>query len=127
MKYKPKIEKETMCPIEYGLDIFSGKWKSRIICVLSSTNGIRYNDIRGELDNITDAVLTAVLIELIADKLISREQYNEFPPRVEYSLTEKGKSVFPILQSICQWSRQQMKDEPDKKPTPCKTACKQIS
>lgn len=125
MKYVPKTEKEIMCPIEYGLDIFGGKWKSRIICVLSSTNVMRYSAIRKELGNITDAVLAAMLKELIADGLINRKQYEEIPPKVEYSLTTKGKSVLPILQSICQWSRQQSKDELDKKLPPCKT-CEQL-
>ncbi|MFV0400538.1 MAG: winged helix-turn-helix transcriptional regulator [Oscillospiraceae bacterium] len=125
MKYEPKIEKEIMCPIEYGLDIFGGKWKSRIICVLSSTGVMRYNAIRKELGNITDAVLAAMLKELIADDIISRKQYEEIPPKVEYSLTEKGMSVLPILQSICHWSRQQTKDELDKKLPPCKT-CAQL-
>lgn len=121
MKYEPKIEKEMMCPLEYGLDIFGGKWKSRIICVLSSNSIMRYNEIRKELGNITDAVLASMLKELITDELISRKQYNEIPLKVEYSLTEKGKSVLPILKSICLWSRQHTKDELDKKLPPCKT------
>lgn len=125
MKYKAKIEKEIMCPIEYGLDIFGGKWKSRIICVLSSKDVLRYNEIRKELANITDTVLAAMLKEMISDGVVSRKQYEEIPPRVEYALTEKGRSVLPILQSICYWSRQQTKDQLDKKIAPCKT-CKQL-
>jgi DNA-binding HxlR family transcriptional regulator len=125
MKYEPKIKRETMCPIEYGLEMFGGKWKSRIICVLSSTSVMRYNEIRKELGNITDAVLAAMLKELLADELISRKQYNEIPPKVEYALTEKGKSVIPTLQSICRWSQQQTKGELDKKLTPCKS-CEQL-
>lgn len=125
MKYKAKIEKEIMCPIEYGLDIFGGKWKSRIICVLSSKDVLRYNEIRKELANITDTVLAAMLKEMISDGVVSRKQYEEIPPRVEYTLTEKGRSVLPILQSICYWSRQQTKDQLDKKIAPCKT-CKQL-
>lgn len=125
MKYEPKTEKELMCPVEYGLGIFGGKWKSRIICVLSSNPVIRYNAIRKELGNITDAVLAAMLKELMADGLINRKQYNEIPPRVEYSLTEKGTSVLPILQSICHWSRQQTMDTLDKKLPPCRT-CNQL-
>ncbi len=121
MRYEPKIEKEIMCPVEYGLNIFGGKWKSRILCVLSSASVLRYSAIRSELSNITDAVLAAMLKELIADGLISRKQYEAIPPRVEYALTGKGKSVLPILQSICHWSRQQTKDELDKKLPPCKT------
>lgn len=126
MKYKPKIEKEIMCPIEYGLDIFGGKWKSRILCVLSANTVIRYNAIRKELGNITDAVLASMLKELAADGLINRTQYNEIPPRVEYTLTAKGRSVLPILQCICHWSRRQTKDELDKKLPPCKT-CGQLN
>ena len=98
--YKPKLEKEILCPIEYGLDIFGGKWKSRIICVLAANGILRYNGIRKELNNITDAVLAAMLKEMIADGMISRKSYNEIPPRVEYTLTDKGESVLPILQSI---------------------------
>ncbi len=125
LKYEPKIEKEIMCPIEYGLDIFGGKWKSRILCVLSSRDVLRYSEIRKELGNITDAVLAAMLKEMIADELITRKQYNEIPPKVEYALADKGKSVLPILQSICHWSRLQTKDELDKKLAPCKT-CGQL-
>ncbi|WP_371361990.1 hypothetical protein SRRS_32580 [Sporomusa rhizae] len=125
MKYEPKIEKEIMCPLEYGLNIFGGKWKSRIICVLSANSVMRYNEIRKELGDITDAVLASMLKELIADELINRKQYNEIPPKVEYSLTEKGKSVLPILQSICLWSRQQTKDQLEKKLPPCRT-CDQL-
>ena len=125
MHYMPKIEKEIMCPIEYGLDMFGGKWKSRIICVLSSVDVMRYGEIRKELSNITDAVLASMLKELIADELISRKQYNEIPPKVEYALTEKGKSILPILQKICRWSRRQTKDGLDKRLPSCKT-CEQL-
>lgn len=100
-----------MCPIEYGLDIFGRKWKSRILCVWSAQDVMRYNEIRKELGNITDAVLAAMLKEMIADDLISRKQYEQIPPKVEYALADKGKSALPILQSICHWSRGQTKDE----------------
>ncbi|MBE6831511.1 winged helix-turn-helix transcriptional regulator [Caproiciproducens sp. R1] len=125
MKYELKLEKEIMCPVEYGLDIFGGKWKSRILCVLSANDVLRYNEIKKELGNITDAVLAATLKELIADELIDRTQYNEIPPKVEYSLTLKGKSVLPILQSICQWSRSHTLEALGKKLPPCRT-CKQL-
>jgi len=63
--------------------------------------------------NITDAVLAVTLKELIADGLVERKSYDEIPPRVEYTLTEKGRSVIPILQSICKWSGLFYKDEAD--------------
>lgn len=126
LKYEPKMEKDVMCPIEYGLDIFGGKWKSRIICVLASAEVMRYSEVRKELSNITDAVLAAMLKEMTVDGIIQRRQYEEIPPKVEYSLTSKGKSVLPILQSICHWSRQQTGDELEKKLPLCKT-CNQLA
>jgi DNA-binding HxlR family transcriptional regulator len=120
MKYQPKIEKELFCPLEYGLDVFGGKWKPRIICVISEDTPKRFNEVKKELSNIKDAVLAAMLKELFDDGIVDRTQYNEIPPRVEYSLTEKGRSVLPILQSICAWSHRQSKDALDKKLPVCK-------
>ena len=109
--YKQKLEKDIRCPLEYGLEIFGGKWKSRIICVLAEKGFLRYSSLRKEMANITDAVLASTLKELITDEIVERKQYNEIPPRVEYSLTKKGASVVPILQSICQWSGAYHKEE----------------
>ncbi|GAB6180818.1 helix-turn-helix domain-containing protein [Desulfotomaculum defluvii] len=102
--YKPKLEKDIRCPLEYGLEVFGGKWKSRIICVLAEKEVLRYSSLRKEMTNITDAVLAATLKDLLADGIVQRQQFNEIPPRVEYCLSNKGKSVVPILQSICRWS-----------------------
>lgn len=102
--YKRKLEEDIRCPLEYGLHIFGGKWKSRIICVLSQHKTLRYSSIRKEMTDITDAVLSSTLKELISYGIVDRKQYDEIPPKVEYSLSEKGKSVLPILFSICKWS-----------------------
>ena len=102
--YQPKLEKEIRCPLEHGLDIFGGKWKSRIICVLAEKGVLRYSELRREMTNISDAVLAATLKELIGDDIIVRRQFDEIPPHVEYALSEKGISVVPILQSICRWA-----------------------
>ncbi|SFP64618.1 transcriptional regulator, HxlR family [Oscillibacter sp. PC13] len=102
--YQPKLEKDIRCPLEYGLDVFGGKWKSRIICVLAAKQVLRYSTLRREMVNITDAVLAATLKELMTDGIVCRQQFDEIPPRVEYRLTEKGVSVVPILQSICRWA-----------------------
>ena len=116
---QPKTEKEIRCPLEYGLSVFGGKWKSRIICVLNEKGTLRYSALRGEMLNITDAVLAAALKELIADELVERHSYNEIPPRVEYALSEKGRSVIPILQSICQWAGGYYKEEEAHAMTQC--------
>ena len=102
--YKRKLEKDIRCPLEYGLEIFGGKWNSRIICVLAAKQTLRYSELRKEMGNITDAVLASTLKALIANGIVSRKSFDEIPPRVEYALTEKGASVVPILQSICHWS-----------------------
>ncbi|MEQ2625329.1 helix-turn-helix domain-containing protein [Faecalibacillus faecis] len=118
-KYKKKLEDDIRCPLEYGLTLFGGKWRSRIICVLFAHKKLRYSEIRKEMYNITDAVLAATLKDLIEDGLIKRKSYDEIPPRVEYSLTEKGKSVVPILQSICKWSGIFYKEDNDNEMVQC--------
>ena len=102
--YEHKLEKDIRCPLEYGLSIFVGKWKSRIICVLAKKDILRYSEIRKEMTNITDTVLATSLKELILNGIIKRKQFDEIPPRVEYSLSSKGRSIIPILQTICQWA-----------------------
>ncbi|WP_130813055.1 helix-turn-helix domain-containing protein [Olsenella sp. Marseille-P4559] len=104
MTHKRKLGKDIRCPLEYGLDVFGGKWKSRIICVLSTKERLRYSQLRDEMTNVSDAVLSSALKELIADGMVLRESFDEIPPRVEYSLTKRGLSAVPILRSICRWS-----------------------
>ena len=109
--YQRKLDKDIRCPLEYGLEIFGGKWNSRIICVLAEKKVLRYSELRREMGNITDAVLASALKNLISSDIVSRRSYDEIPPKVEYSLTEKGLSCVPILQSICRWSGAFHKEE----------------
>ena len=118
-KYKKKRDDDIRCPLEYGLSVFGGTWKSRIICVLSANEKLRYSEIRKEMYNITDAVLASTLKDLISDKIVERKSHDEIPPRVEYSLTDKGKSVVPILQSICRWSDIFYKEDTENTMTQC--------
>lgn len=118
--YRRKLEKDIRCPLEYGLEIFGGKWNSRIICVLAAKKVLRYSELRKEMGNITDAVLAASLKELIANDIVVRRSYDEIPPRVEYTLSEKGLSVVPILQSICRWSGQFFKEDSENAMIQCK-------
>lgn len=103
--YHDKLEKQILSPIDYYIDLFSGKWKIRILCVLALNQTIRYNDLKRKLVYITDAVLSTTLREMISCGLICRTKYNELPLKVEYSLTSKGKSVLPIMRSMCKWSQ----------------------
>lgn len=118
-KYKKKLDDDIRCPLEYGLMLFGGKWKSRIICVLSAQEKLRYSELRREMYNITDAVLASTLKDLMEAGIIARKSYDEIPPRVEYSLTQKGQSVVPILQSICEWSGIFYKEEGENEMVQC--------
>lgn len=113
MAYQRKLEKDIRCPLEYGMELFGGKWNSRVICVLSALGTLRYSELRREMGNIADAVLAATLKELIAGEIVQRGSYDEILPRGEYSLTDKGLAVVPILQSICRWAGLFYKDSGD--------------
>ena len=102
--YEKKLEDDIRCPLDYGLKVFGGKWSSRIICLLAHEGTMRYGDIRREMINISDVVLASALKGLVLHGLVHRKTHAEIPPRVEYSLTEKGKSAIPILKSVCKWS-----------------------
>ena len=117
--YQHKLEKDIRCPLEYGLTLFGGKWKSRIICVLAEKGTLRYSILRKEMGNISDAVLAATLKELLQDGIVTRRQFDEIPPHVEYCLSEKGQSVVPILQSICAWSDIYYKEDSENEMVQC--------
>ena len=113
--YERKIQKDIRCPLEAFLEIFGGKWNFRIVSILATKKTLRYTELKRLTGPITDAVFASALKSLIANKIISRKSYNEIPPRVEYTLTEKGISVIPIFHNICQWTDSYIGDKkPDK-------------
>lgn len=116
----PAAELEERCPLEYGFDIFCGKWKPRILCLLGATGTMRYSELRREMQNVSDAMLAQALKSLADEAIIERRQYPEIPPRVEYALTEKGRSAIPILKSICRWSRKYGADAALRAPKNCR-------
>lgn len=87
----------------YTLSIISGKWKLLIIYHLSRNGTVRYNELQRMLGKITYKTLSTALKEMQNDGLIHREEYPQIPPKVEYSLTEKGQTLWPIIQEMCQW------------------------
>lgn len=99
---------ENICPLKYLAHTFGGKWKLPIICILSDMSPKRYSAIKRSLGDITNMMLAHSLKELESSGLVSRTQYNEVPPRVEYSLTERGKNALPMLTSAAQWALSEM-------------------
>lgn len=92
------------CPVTATIALFGGRWKLPILYILSK-NTRRFGEIQVRLPSISKKVLTNQLRELEADGLISRMQYREMPPRVDYTLTEFGKTLCPLLIHIAAWQR----------------------
>jgi DNA-binding HxlR family transcriptional regulator len=93
------------CPVEATLDVIGGKWKGVILYKLLEQPR-RFSELKRELPTITQRMLTLQLRELEEDGIVHREIYKEIPPRVEYSLTEFGKTLKPILIAMLTWGDQ---------------------
>lgn len=94
------------CPVSYAISILDGKWKIPIICFVAREKVIRFNDLRRKIDGISNIMLSKSLQELEKDHIVMRKQYNEIPPRVEYSLTETGNELYPVLELLGAWGKQ---------------------
>ena len=109
---KDKNIYETQCPILYAMDIIGQKWKLPILWYIADAENqtLRYRQLEKRVIGITATMLTKCLRELEADHLITRTQYNTIPPTVEYSLSERGKTLIPALDSVYRWAEQQMNE-----------------
>ena len=93
------------CPAERAIYFLGGKWKIRILFYLFNNKIVRFNKLKKELKTITQQMLSKQLKELEIDGIINREVHQVVPPKVEYSLTEFGLSVIPILKSFSAWNK----------------------
>lgn len=91
------------CPVTALILMLQGKWKNQVIYSMSLRGTIRFGELRKEIPGITNTMLTNTLRELEKDGLIHREQFNEIPPHVEYSLTEKGRNLYPVFYEMLKW------------------------
>ncbi|WP_159728237.1 helix-turn-helix domain-containing protein [Methylosinus sp. Ce-a6] len=99
---KQRHEQYDECPIEGAMDIIGGKWKPSILFRLADGTK-RFSELQRLLKTITQRTLTQQLRDLERDRMISRRVYPEVPPRVEYSLTERGRSLEPVLALLFRW------------------------
>lgn len=88
---------------EKVVNMIGGKWKLRIIYVLAFHEMLRYGELKRALTPITHKILTAQLKELEKDGLINRKEYQQIPPKVEYSLTQMGRDLKPVVKEIHNW------------------------
>ena len=119
--YEHKLNREHICPLEYGLRLFSGKWKTRVVCYINQKGVTRFRDLKEDIDEITEPVLASTLKELLKEGMIRKRTYDEQPPRVEYSITEKCASVIPIMQELCAWSENYTDLKDQGMAEPCKS------
>ncbi len=96
--------------IEVTLKMIGGKCKPLILYILIESGVKRFKELMCEVSQISQKTLTNQLRELEADGLITRECFAQVPPRVEYSITKKGETLFPILELMCTWGKENMDD-----------------
>ena len=90
----------------YTLSLISGKHKMVILYCLMEFEMVRFNELKRYLKNISDKTLSSNLKELERDRLIERKEYPQIPPKVEYSLSDRGKSLMAVLDQLCVWGEQ---------------------
>lgn len=96
--------------IEAALDVVGGKWKPLILYALKDGT-LRFSQVQGQVKpHITQRMLTKELRQLEDDGLVARKVYPQVPPKVEYSLTENGRSIIPILDLLCEWGEEHLGD-----------------
>lgn len=93
-------------PFEYTLSIVSGKWKLKIIYILACMGTVRYGALKKNIEGITHKMLSTQLKELENEEIVLRKEYPQVPPKVEYSLTEKGTRLIPLVLSMCEWGKE---------------------
>ncbi len=96
-------EKLSDTGFSYTLSLINGKYKMTILYTLMEFSVVRFNELQRYIKGISYKTLSVMLKELEADKLIVRKEYPQIPPKVEYSLSERGKSLMPILDMMCEW------------------------
>ena len=102
-----------ICPLRLTMDIVGGKWRMSIICLLRDGTPMRYNQIKRGVPGITNVMLSQSLRLLEEYGIIHREQYNEVPVRVEYQLTENGKTLIHVLDQFKIWGSTYINKHPE--------------
>lgn len=96
------------CPIRNVLDRFGDKWSVLVLLVLGEAEKMRFNELHKTIGDVSQKMLTVTLRTLEADDLVRRKVFPEIPPRVEYSISERGKSLLPLVQSLAEWAAENM-------------------
>jgi DNA-binding HxlR family transcriptional regulator len=103
-----QFDLDNVCPIVYALSFIGQKWKIPILWHLADEGTLRYNELKRGIPAITNIMLTKSLQELEEHHLVVRHSYDTIPPKVEYSLSERGKTLIPILYELHAWGQSQI-------------------
>lgn len=99
------------CPMRRTLELLSGKWRTHIIYELCKKPSCRFGELKKSVSGITNTMLTNTLRDLEQVGIVHREQFNEIPPHVEYSLTEKGRDLLPVFTELAKWGENHLNDD----------------
>ena len=99
---------EEICPVLYAVSILGQRWKLPILWHLADEGALRYNELKRGIPLITNIMLTQSLRELERSHLVERCNFDTIPPHVEYALSERGKTLIPLLRQLHVWGREQM-------------------
>ncbi len=99
------------CPMRRTLELLNGKWRTHVIYALCKNNVCRFGELKRSVPGITNTMLTNTLRDLERLEIVHREQFNEIPPHVEYSLTEKGKALLPVFTELAKWGEAHLSEE----------------
>lgn len=99
-----------ICPIRNVVARFGDKWSLLVLLVISGAGVVRFNELGRMIPDISTRVLSTTLKTLEADGLIDRKVYAQVPPKVEYTLTDTGRSLIPLIMQLTEWAQQNMKN-----------------
>lgn len=98
-----------ICPVRNVVARFGNKWALLVVIVLSEHEAVRFNELSRLIPDISSRVLSGTLRTLEADGLVARKMYPEVPPKVEYSLTDMGRSLVPLINQLTEWAQNNLK------------------
>src|SRR5262249_53962063 len=98
------------CPVRQVLDRIGDKWSTLVILMLGKHGMMRFNELAGVIGDVSQKMLTVTLRSLEADGLVARKVYAEIPPRVEYALTDMGKSLLPLIKALEGWAEENIEE-----------------
>lgn len=103
LKFMKEIEHRVNCAIDATMSVIEGRWKGTILCMLFKNGKMRFSELQKDIGEITSRILTKQLKELEEDGMLRRDVDTSGKIKVEYSLTERGMSIMPVLYSMAEW------------------------